>query len=85
MYRSAIESILGLIVTDKNLTLKPCIPQSWDQFEINYRKGKTNYHILVLNNQAESSMEMNGMKLPDMLIPLLDDGKDHQIKFNLHH
>jgi cyclic beta-1,2-glucan synthetase len=79
MYRSAIESILGLVVTDKTLELKPCIPQSWEQFEISYRKGKSNYKILVLNNQLDDRIEMNGVKLPGLQIPLKDDGQDHQV------
>jgi cyclic beta-1,2-glucan synthetase len=79
MYRSAIESILGLVVTEKTLSLKPCIPKSWEQFELTYRKGKTIYKILVLNNQTEDWIEMNGTPLQGLTIPLQDDRKDHQL------
>lgn len=79
MYRAGIESILGFKLQGETLTLNPCIPKEWDQFEISYAKGKATYIIKVLNNQDEASVEIDGKKLSDLKIPIIDDGKTHQV------
>lgn len=83
MYRAAIESILGLNVHDKTLSIEPCIPREWDKFEITYRKGKARFHILVLNNQTEASTEVDGKKIPGKEISIQDDGQEHEVVVKL--
>jgi cyclic beta-1,2-glucan synthetase len=79
MYRAAIESILGINIQQKTLTLKPCIPADWPGFECSYQKGATTFNISVINNQAENSLEIDGVKIADQIIPLIDDGKERRI------
>jgi cyclic beta-1,2-glucan synthetase len=79
MYRSAIESILGLKVQGDQMTITPCIPKEWDRFQMSYRRGKTEFKITVLNNQLEASMEMDGEILPGNKIPMKEEKAEYQI------
>ncbi len=83
MYRSAIESILGFNLRGNKLIIDPCIPEEWDQFQITYRKGKTLFNILVLNAQAESSIEMDDIRIEGKEILLPDDSREHKIVVKL--
>ena len=47
MYRAALESMLGFHLKGETLTIAPCIPRSWRDFEIDYRRGDTMYRIKV--------------------------------------
>jgi cellobiose phosphorylase len=84
MYRTGIESILGLRVQGNGLRLEPCIPQNWPGYEISYRYKSTRYKIKVKNVNGKghtvTACEMDGHRLPpDGLIPLQDDGAEHNI------
>ncbi len=48
MYRVGIENILGLRrIEDKGYEIKPCIPKSWNEYEIRIKNKTENYRILV--------------------------------------
>ena len=83
MYRLGIERLLGLRRSAKYLEINPCIPGEWKEYQINYRVGKTMYHIRVENsNGANCDVEeivMDGKKLSELKIPLRSDGKVHEI------
>ncbi|HKY54174.1 MAG TPA: hypothetical protein VJM08_07715, partial [Anaerolineales bacterium] len=65
------------------LQIKPCIPRDWPEYQLNYRFGKTMYHILVKNKQNSrhktNQVIMDGETLNDENIPLVDDAKQHEI------
>ena len=83
MYRLGIERLLGIRRSAQHLEIQPCIPSDWKGYQINYRVGKSMYHIRVENpngaNCDVNEIEMDGKKLPDLKIPLRDDGKLHEI------
>ncbi|MBP7252904.1 MAG: hypothetical protein KBA75_05400 [Alphaproteobacteria bacterium] len=84
MYRTGIDSILGLRVQGDGLRLEPCIPQNWPGFELSYRYKSTRYWIKVRNLSGKghtvTACEMDGQPLPsDALIHLQDDGAEHSI------
>ena len=83
MYRLGTEMILGLQRTGDRLHINPCIPADWTEFQINYRFGKSLYHILVKNEQQKKSeiaqITMDDKPLTEGFIPLSDDGKTHEI------
>lgn len=89
MLRVGLESILGFRVHADQLLMEPCIPREWHQYEIRFRRGTSTYEILVLNpngvNRGISQCEVDGKKLdpPPKLLPLIDDGKVHQIRLTL--
>ena len=87
MYRLGIEMLLGLQRTGEQLRIKPHIPKDWPEYQINYRFGKTLYHIRVKNQSdkkdGEDKVTMDGKVLSDGVIPLLDDGQVHEVVINL--
>ncbi len=87
MYRLGTEMLLGLQRTDHHLQIHPSIPKDWAQYQINYRFGKSLYHILVKqqkNGESEpKQVTMDGKVLEDGRIPLKDDKKTHEIVVTL--
>jgi cyclic beta-1,2-glucan synthetase len=79
MYRAAIESILGFRIHNGLLTVTPCIPNGWEQFEISYRLDKTTFNITVINNHSENTIEYDGTAHSKGPILLVNDGSTHNI------
>jgi cyclic beta-1,2-glucan synthetase len=85
LHRSGLEWILGFRKQGPALRMDPCIPAAWKGFEIAYRHGGTLYRITVENPKGVSRgvrrIELDGTPLAqEALIPLSDDGLDHQIR-----
>ena len=87
LYRVGIEAILGFSLRGDSLCINPCIPSNWPGFELKYRYGSTTYRILVHNSAGRGcrvkSVTLNGQQLPDGVIPLTDDSKNHEVRVNL--
>ncbi len=88
MYRLGIEGILGLHRQGGNaLRIDPCIPHSWQGYTLTYRHGQTRYVIQVENPdgvcRGVRSVTLDGNPLADGLIPLVDDGAEHQVTVRL--
>jgi cellobiose phosphorylase len=87
LYRVAIETILGFQLRGDTLRIEPCIPSSWPGFELKYRHGSATYRILVDNSAAHGSgvrsVELDGQRLPDGIVPLTDDSKTHEVRVSL--
>jgi cellobiose phosphorylase len=88
MYRLGTEMLLGLQRTGDQLRIQPHIPKAWPEAQINYRFGKTLYHIRVINGSDADTKDgkgkttMDGKVLTDGVIPLADDGQTHEILVN---
>ncbi|MEO5952526.1 MAG: glycosyl transferase family 36, partial [Chloroflexia bacterium] len=86
-YRLGVEYILGLKLHGDYLTVEPCIPSTWPGYKLTYKHGTSSYHITIENEQGETSrsgtVELVGMPLPDGKVPLLDDGKRHEVRVAL--
>ncbi len=84
MYRIGVESILGVTRRGKTLQMTPCIPSSWPRYEVRYRHGGSRYRIVVENPERRSGgvarVEVDGVVLPSGVIPLLDDGREHEVR-----
>ena len=89
-YRVAIESVLGLrIENGDTFVIKPCVPDDWPEFFIDYRHPSTNtaYHIEVRNPGACSERVVNlavdGNALPvtggEARMPIARDGAMHSV------
>lgn len=83
MYRSAVENILGFRIQDQKIKLNPCIPKKWPGFEMNFRSGETLYKIKVVNNSPSKKYELDGAPIDGDSIPLLADGKAHELILHL--
>jgi cellobiose phosphorylase len=87
MYRLGTERLLGINRFADHLEIHPSIPGDWKEYQINYKFGKTMYHIRVensLGNGTEvSQITVDGKPLPNLEIPLADDGKTREIVVTL--
>jgi cyclic beta-1,2-glucan synthetase len=84
MYRAGLESILGFKLRGTRLSIDPCIPRWWREYEINYRRGAATYHIKVENPlgicRGIATVELDGAIQVDDEILLIDDGKRHTVR-----
>jgi cyclic beta-1,2-glucan synthetase len=85
MYRTGLESILGVRVHGARLTVDPCIPRGWPGFTIAFRFHATPYTIVVENphgaGRGVSSADLDAVALDDPLsIPLADDARSHHVR-----
>jgi cellobiose phosphorylase len=63
------------------------VPASWPRFEVTYRYGKSELHIVIENpsdlRSTSKRVEVDGRAVADGAIPLLDDGKTHEVRVSL--
>ena len=94
MFRVAMESILGMgIEAGKTLRIDPRIDSNWSLYTIYYRlpDDKTHYEITVVNPQGKqhgvTSATLDGDSISVTAgvakIPLLTDGRTHQVEISL--
>lgn len=87
MYRAGMESILGLRRRGAVFEIDPCIPSSWPEYQIAWRFGGTRYEITVSNPEHRSrgvaEAELDGEPVDASAIPLVDDGRTHQVRVAL--
>ena len=87
MYRLGLEAILGLRRHGNILHIKPCIPNDWPGYEMEYSFGTARYHIQVENPnssyRAVSRLVVDGQSLPENTILLRDDGEEHEVVMTL--
>lgn len=83
LYRATLESMLGFHLKGETLTIAPCIPRNWRDFEIDYRRGDTMYRIKVENPSCVCSgiaeVRLDGELLSSNEIPLVSDKQSHQV------
>jgi len=84
MYRAGLESIIGFKLRGAKLSIDPCIPRWWRDFEINYRRGSTIYRIKVENplgvSRGVAVLELDGAVQADDAIAVADDGQQHYVR-----
>jgi cellobiose phosphorylase len=88
MYRIAIMDILGFVLRGNGLRIHPCIPKSWTSFEIDFRFGRSQYHVYVNGSTrtigASQDMYFDGQLITTEEIQLRDDGGLHEILIRLN-
>ncbi len=81
LYRIALEHMLGMQRRGDTLSIAPCIPREWKQYQITYRVGTTTYAITVENpngvNRGVARIEVDGDAVE--AIRLRDDGATHRV------
>ncbi len=90
LYRVALEDLLGFRLSGDRLRIEPCVPSSWSEFFITYKRGGSTYRIHVENpdhvQHGIAQVTLDGEPLAgdaqgnEAEIQLLDDKQEHQIK-----
>ena len=89
LQRAGVESLLGLRLGGAFLSVDPCIPKGWDEFEASVKYRTARYSISVKNPSGVSRgvafAEVDGVEIPErpLLVALKDDGGRHQINVRL--
>ena len=87
MYQAAVEGLLGLRRAGATFSVAPCIPAMWPAFSIRWTVGRTRYHISVVNSDHRChgvrSAELDGTPIDPDAIPVLGDGRTHEIVVQL--
>ncbi len=94
MYRVAVESILGLSIKNGNtLLIKPCVPDDWPRYEIEYRlpDGRTRYRITIENPSGNAGRvlgatldgEPTAVVKGTASVLLVADGSAHEVSVTL--
>lgn len=95
MYRTILESMLGLKVKGDKMEINPCIPNEWMDFSVIYTYKNTKYSIYVLNHSNSfanfpstkkeilKQVKVDGETLTNHIIHLVDDEKVHDIEVRL--
>ncbi len=87
MYRAGIESILGLRRRGETFVIDPCIPSSWPEYRIAWRFLESRYEITVSNPtrrcRGVGSVTLDGVPVSAAAIPLLNDGRTHDVQIVL--
>jgi len=83
MYQAAIGSLLGLRRLGSTFTVDPCIPAMWLECSLDWRFGRSLYHIRVENPERQHrgvrSALLDGVSVNPRAIPLHDDGETHDV------
>jgi len=82
MYRLLIETLLGIERTSDQLRIVPRIPASWNGFALRYRYGRSLYRIQITVGDT-SRVVVDGLEQLDGVIPLRDDGLEHQVQVDI--
>lgn len=82
LYRVGLEAILGIHRRGRQLCVEPCVPADWPGYEVDYRYGSATYRITVRkgSQSGRNVFSIDGMHLPGDHIPLIDDGRNHDVR-----
>jgi cyclic beta-1,2-glucan synthetase len=84
MYRTAVETLLGLTRRGDRLAFDPRVPAEWIGYEVEYRHGSSAYHCRVENPhhvaQGVAEIWLDGARSSESSIPLRDDGAEHHVR-----
>jgi cyclic beta-1,2-glucan synthetase len=87
LYRTGIESMLGLRRRGATFGIDPCIPSSWPGYDIRWRVGCTTYDIVVTNPDRQCrgvrSATLDGVEVDGAAIPIAADGHRHAVRIVL--
>lgn len=84
LYRAGVETLLGFTKRGDQLSFDPRIPSTWDGFEIEYRYRSSLYRCRVENSRrvehGVAEVLLDGEQVPDKIIRLHDDGREHTVR-----
>ncbi|HEX3205116.1 MAG TPA: hypothetical protein VHQ68_02635, partial [Propionibacteriaceae bacterium] len=67
--------------------IDPCVAPDWPRYELTYRHRSAIYHIVVENaagtGRGVRAVTVDAHAVPDGEIPVLDDGKTHEVRVEL--
>jgi cellobiose phosphorylase len=78
MYRLITEELFGLRKVGDRLLVRPCLAKDMEGYRCTWRHGAATYAITV--TRGTPATRVDGQDIADHAIPLVDDGKEHQVE-----
>ena len=82
MLRAVTQYMLGFTPEYNGFSIKPCLPNSWKEVEMERQFRGDKYIIKIKKSnlkQEKSTITVDGKPFTEMVIPLFGDGKTHEI------
>jgi cellobiose phosphorylase len=79
LYRAILESFIGLKLRGNILSFRPCLPKEWESIKVQYKFGKSNYHITMINALDKISLSIDGQLQSESHIHLIDEEKNYEV------
>ena len=82
-YIAGIEYILGLKIQNQKLSIKPCVPNEWEEYFVHYKFGESIYNIKIKNTQKTNIVQkviLNNQEIEEKEVKLIDNGKINEIE-----
>jgi cellobiose phosphorylase len=83
MYRTVVETLLGVNIRGESLHLTPQLPRAWNTMKVHYRFHGTVYHITYTRWTGAASAlpaaKLDGNPQDGGVIPLRDDHLEHWV------
>jgi cellobiose phosphorylase len=74
LYRVGLEYILGLKLAGDVMYFDPCIPSSWKEYKLTYKRAGTVYNVVVINPESVQKgvkrVEVDGQQSVDGRVSL---------------
>ena len=85
MYQLLAESFFGLTRTANRLTIKPCVPDDWETWDMYYHFFETEYHLIFERSITNSDMRLivDGLEQSSPDILLVNDRLNHSVQIIL--
>jgi cellobiose phosphorylase len=84
MYRTLVETLLGVNLRGEMLRLTPRLPKAWATMKVHYRYRQTVYHITYTRwkpgGPTPPSATLDGQPLSGADVPLRDDRREHAVE-----
>ncbi|MFP4164138.1 MAG: GH36-type glycosyl hydrolase domain-containing protein [Chitinispirillaceae bacterium] len=86
-YQAASRYIMGIRPQYDGLQIDPCIPSGWERFKVERNFRGCRYKISVENpshvSKGVKSISVDGKQLEKPLVPVFEDGKEHEVKVEM--
>ncbi len=86
-FQAASKYIIGIRPQYDGLLIDPCIPSSWERFSVERNFRGCRYKIAVENPnhvcKGVKSISVDGKTLDKPVVPILSDGKTHEVKVTM--
>jgi len=79
MYRFVIEYIIGIKKRGEKIILEPCLPEFWNEIEVEYRYFNSLYKIKAYNYD-KNEMIVDGTLTTGNMVELVNDGGIHFVE-----
>jgi cyclic beta-1,2-glucan synthetase len=85
MYQLLAESFFGLRRSGNRLSIKPCIPDSWNFFLIKYKYAETEYHLKFEQDPTGKQIKiaLDGIIQESNDVLLVNDQLAHEVRISL--